>query len=67
LAITGQNDRRKGIRRQSNWRKGDIKIIRLEGDRRQEATVRHEAVPQRKKMSIWAGMKNLHIDGARLL
>ncbi len=42
------------IKGQSNRRKGDIKLFRIEEDRQQDVKVRHEAFPQRKEMSIWA-------------
>jgi hypothetical protein len=54
MAITGQSDRRKGIRRQSTRRKGDIKVIRIEGDKEQAVAVRHEPVPLGKERSIWS-------------
>ncbi len=56
MAITGQNDRRKGIRREGSRRKGDIKPIKIEveGNRGQEVTVRHETVPQTKEKSTWS-------------
>jgi hypothetical protein len=54
MAITGQNDRRKNNRRQDTRRKGDIKVIRIEGDKEQSVAVRHENVSQRKERSIWS-------------
>ena len=54
MAITGQNDRRKGNRRQSTRREGDIKVIRIEGDKEQAVAVRHETVSQIKERSIWS-------------
>jgi hypothetical protein len=54
MAITGQNDRRKNNRRQDTRRKGDIKVIRIEGDKEQSVAVRHETVSQRKERSIWS-------------
>ena len=53
MATAGQSDRRKGNRRQSTRRKGNIKITRIEGDREQEVAVRHETVSQKKEVSIW--------------
>ena len=50
-----QGDRRKGVRRQSGRRKGDIEKIKIreERDKEQEAVVRHEAVPPKKsKLSV---------------
>jgi len=57
MAITRQSDRRKGNRRQSTRRKGDIKIIAIKGerDKEQEVTVSHEAVPKKKSSSLWGG------------
>jgi len=57
MAITRQSDRRKGVRRQSSRRKTDIKTIKIEGkgDKEQEVTVRHEAVPKKKARSVWSG------------
>ena len=59
MAITRQSDRRKGNRRQSTRRKGDIKIIKIngEGDKEQDVTVRHEAVPKKKGSSVWSRHK----------
>jgi hypothetical protein len=53
MATPGQSDRRKGKRRQSTRRKGNIKITGIEGDREQEVAVRHETVSQKKEASIW--------------
>jgi hypothetical protein len=57
MANTGQNDRRKGVRRQGSRRKTDIRTIKIEGkeDKEQEVTVRHEAVPKKKAGSVWSG------------
>jgi hypothetical protein len=57
MADTRQNDRRKGVRRQSSRRKTDIKAIKIEGkgDKEQEVTVRHEAVPKKKARSVLSG------------
>ena len=57
MAITRQSDRRKGMRRQSTRRKGDIKSIKIkwERDKEQEVTIRHEGVPQKKGSSVWSG------------
>ena len=56
MAITSQSDRRKGIRRQSDQRKADIKRIKIEveSDKGKEVTVCHEAVPK-KARSVWSG------------
>ena len=53
MATPGQSNRRKGSRRQSTRRKGNIKITRIEGDREQEVAVRRETVSQKKEVSIW--------------
>jgi len=60
MAITGQSDRRKGNRRQSTRRKGDIKIIKIkgEGDKEREVTVRHVTVPKKKGSSLWSGYED---------
>jgi len=57
MANTRQNDRRKGVRRQSSRRNTDIKTIKIEGkgDKEQGVTVRHEAVPKKKARSVWSG------------
>ncbi len=56
MAITRQGDMRKGTRRHSGRRKGDIKKIIIGGERgkEQEVTIRHEAVPQKKASSVWS-------------
>jgi hypothetical protein len=56
MAVTRRGDKRKGIRRQSGRRKGDIEKIKIEGekDKEQEVTVRHEAVPPKKASSVWS-------------
>jgi hypothetical protein len=55
MANTRQNDRRKGIRRESSRRKTDIKTIKIEGkeDKEQEVTVRPETALQKKAGSVW--------------
>ena len=69
MAVTRRGDRRKGIRRQSGLRKGDIEKIKIERerDKEQEVTVRHEAVPQKEQAQCGAGMKNSQQNGARVL
>ena len=55
MAVTKRGDRRKGIRRQSGRRKGDIEKVKIEGerDKEQEVTVRHEAVaPKKSNLSM---------------
>jgi hypothetical protein len=56
MAVTRRGDRRKGVRRQSGRRKGDIEKIKIEGerDKEQEVTVRQEAVPPKKASSVWS-------------
>ncbi len=55
MAVTKRGDRRKGNRRQSGRRKGDIEKITTRGerDKDQEVIVRHEAVPEKKAGSVW--------------
>ncbi len=59
MAITSQSDRRKSNRRESNGRKGDRKIIKIEeeGGKEQEITVRHGAVPKKKARPVWSGIE----------
>lgn len=56
MAITRQGDMRKGTRRHSGRRKGEIEkiIIGGERDKEQEVAVRHDAVPQKKASSVWS-------------
>ena len=56
MAIASKGDRRKGIRRQSGRRKGDIEKIKIgeEGGKDQEVIVCHEAVPPKKARSVWS-------------
>ena len=56
MAVTRRGNRRKGIRRQSGRRKGDIEKIKIEGerDKEQEVIVRTEAVPPKKASSVWS-------------
>ena len=57
MAVTGQGDRRKGNRRQSGRRKGDIEEVKVrqEEDKEQEVVVRHEAAPPpQKASSVWS-------------
>ena len=55
MANTGQNDRRKGVRRQGSRRKTDVKTIKIEGkgDKGQEVTVRSETAVPKKAGSVW--------------
>ena len=52
------------ITRQKGRRKGDAKIIKIEGDRDkdQEVTVRHGTVPQRKEISTWSWHEEFAIE-----
>jgi hypothetical protein len=56
MAIPSKGDRRKGMRRQSSRRKGDIEEIKIreERDKEQEVIVHHEAVPEKKASSVWS-------------
>ena len=56
MANTKQNDRRKGIRRQSSRRETDLKTIKIEGkeDKEQEVTVRRVTAAQIKAGSVWS-------------
>ena len=56
MATPRQGDRRKGTRRHSGRRKGDIEKIVIGGerDKKQEVPVRHEDVPPKKASSVWS-------------
>ena len=56
MAVTRQGDRRKGIRRQSGRRKGDIeKTTNGEGGAKdREIIVHHEAVAPKIVSSVWS-------------
>jgi len=56
MADTKQNDRRKGVRRQSSRRETDLKTIKIEGkeDKEQEVTVRRVTAAQMKAGSVWS-------------
>ena len=56
MANTGEDDRRKGIRRQSSRRKTDVKTIEIEEkeDKEQEVTVRRETAAPKKGGSVWS-------------
>ena len=64
MANTRQNDRRKGIRRESSQRKTDIKTIKIEGkeDKEQEGTVRPETALQKKAGSVWSWHKEFAVE-----
>ncbi len=55
MAVTNRGERRKGNRRQSSRRKGDIEKVTIRGerDKEQEIVVRREAVPEKKVGSVW--------------
>ena len=53
MAMTAESGRRKGNRRKSTRREGDLDITKIEGDKGQEVAVRHVTVSRRKEMSIW--------------
>ena len=55
MAVTGRGNRRKGIRRQSDRRKGDLEEIKIreERDKEKKVIVHHEAVPPKKASSVW--------------
>ena len=57
MAIERQSDQRRGDRRQSTRRKGDVSIIKIkgEGDKGQEVTVRHLGVAKKEDSSVWSG------------
>ena len=63
MANTGQNDRRKGDRRQNTRREDDVRIIKIEGqgDKGQEVAVRQLGVPKKKDSSVWSG----HVEFTR--
>jgi hypothetical protein len=54
MAMTRQGDMRKGARRHSGRRKSDTEKVIIGGERdmKQEVTVRHEGVPQKKASSV---------------
>jgi len=59
-----QNDQRKGIRREGNRRKTDIKTIKIEGkeDKEQKLTVRPETTHQKKAGSVWSWYEEFAIE-----
>ena len=56
MAVTRRGDGKKGNRRQSGQRKGDIEKITIRGetDKEQAVVVHHEAVPEKKAGSVWS-------------
>jgi hypothetical protein len=64
MANTGQNDRRKGTRREGNRRKTDIRTIKTERkeDKEQEVTVRRESTPQTKEKSTWSWHEEFAVE-----
>ena len=64
MANTGQNDRRKGVRRQGSRRKTDIRTIKIEGkeDKEQALTVRRETPAQKKAGSVWNWQEEFTVE-----
>ena len=64
MANIRQNDRRKGIRRESSRRKTDIKTIQIEGkeDKEQEVSVHPETAPQKKAGSVWSWHEEFAVE-----
>ena len=64
MAIPSKGDRRKGIRRHSSRRKGDIEEIKIreERDKEQEVIVHHEAVPEKKASSVWSWHEEFTVE-----
>ena len=55
MANTRQNDRKKGVRRESSRRETATKTIKIEGkeDKEQEVAVRPETALRKKAGSVW--------------
>ncbi len=64
MANTRQNDRRKGIRRESGRRRTDIKTIKIDGkeDKEQEVTVRPGTAARKKAGSVWAWHEEFAVE-----
>jgi hypothetical protein len=64
MANAGEDDRRKGVRRQGSRRKTDIKTIKIEGkgDKEQEVTVRRETSAQKKAGSVWNWQEEFTVE-----
>jgi hypothetical protein len=64
MANIRQNDRRKGVRRESSRRKTDIKTIEIEGkeDKEQKVTVRPETALQKKAGSVWTWHEEFAVE-----
>ena len=64
MANTRQNDRRKGIGRESSRRKTDARTIKIEGkeDEEQEVTVRPETALGMKAGSVWAWHEEFAVE-----
>ena len=64
MANTGQNDRRKVIRREGSRRKGDVRTITIEGqeEKEREVTVRREVVRQAEEKSTWSWHEEFVVD-----
>ena len=56
MAVTKRDQRRKGDRRQSDRKEGNIEKITIQGKRNneREVVIRHEAVPPKKASSVWS-------------
>jgi hypothetical protein len=64
MANTRQNDRRKGIGRESSRRKTDARTIKIEGkeDEEQEVTVRPETALGKKAGLVWAWHEEFAVE-----
>jgi hypothetical protein len=69
MANTRQDDRRKGVRRETSRRKGDITTIEVEGkeDKEQKVAVRHEIAPQTKEKSTWSWHEEFAVEWSETL
>jgi hypothetical protein len=58
MTITGQSD----------WEKGEVKIVKIEveGNSGQEVTVRHETVPQTKEKSTWSWHEEFAVEWSEI-
>ena len=56
MAVTKRDQRRKGDRRQSDRKEGNIEKITIQGKRNneREVVIRHETVPPKKASSVWS-------------
>ena len=64
MANIRQNDRRRGIRRESSRRKTDTKTIKIERkeDKEQEVSVRPETALQKKAGSVWSWHEEFAVE-----